>query len=185
MQPELCGCTAHYHDASSQGWAMHWSQAVRPTRTPGRVRGSVGSAGSFTRSSPRSRAGDSGACSVVAVAVACVLACAPGFASATGSTAAAAPSTPWRQSLQWRDQTASIEPQPGGAFLLHHATGDRRIAAQPMSSDTASPLFDGLFALAQAELDAAKVASITDGAFDRGQPIPCPCFETGEKWRYV
>lgn len=118
----------------------------------------------------------------MAVAVAFALAC----VSATGSTpAAAAESTPWRQSLEWRGQTASVEPQPGGDYLLHHATGDRRIAPQRMTSDTASPLFDGLFALAQAELDAAKVASITDGAFERGQPMTCPCFETGEKWRYV
>ncbi len=44
-----------------------------------------------------------------------------------------------------------------------------------MRTETASPMFDGLFALAQAELTQAQVESISDNAYDNGRPIPCSC----------
>ncbi|HEY5850193.1 MAG TPA: Six-hairpin glycosidase-like protein [Lysobacter sp.] len=75
--------------------------------------------------------------------------------------------------------------EQGPGYALTGATLPRTIDAQAMRSQSASPLFDGLFALAQAELQQAQVESITDSAFDKGQPMACPCFETGEKWRYV
>ncbi|GAA5083039.1 Six-hairpin glycosidase-like protein [Lysobacter panacisoli] len=105
--------------------------------------------------------------------------CGATFAQAAGPDAGA-----WQHGLDWRGRSVSVETLPDG-FRLHAVAGERTIARQAMSSDTASPLFDALFALAQAELREAQVASITDGAFDNGRPIPCPCFETGEKWRYV
>ncbi|MFC5592924.1 Six-hairpin glycosidase-like protein [Lysobacter niastensis] len=111
----------------------------------------------------------------------CALACAQFISVAR----AAGPAPAWQHSLEWRGQTARMDELPDGGYRLQHPGGERRIAAQPLASDTASVMFDGLFAVAQAELDEARVASITDGAFDSGQPIPCPCFETGEKWRYV
>lgn len=77
-----------------------------------------------------------------------------------------------------------MQPQAQG-FLLRNGAGERLIAGQALQARTASPLFDGLFALAQAEMGEAQVESITDSAFDEGRPIACPCFETGEKWRYV
>jgi hypothetical protein len=46
-------------------------------------------------------------------------------------------------------------------------------------------LFDGLFAMALDDLHKDSVAAIRDDAFDHGQSMPCPCFETGEKWHYV
>lgn len=49
-------------------------------------------------------------------------------------------------------------------------------------------MFDALYALALAEVKENSVAAIKDGAFNGGNPIPCPaggCFETGRKWNYV
>ncbi|UGQ45382.1 alpha/beta hydrolase-fold protein [Massilia endophytica] len=45
--------------------------------------------------------------------------------------------------------------------------------------------FDGLFALAVNEMKQDSVSAIRDGSYNGGQPIPCECFETGEKWNYV
>ncbi|NUS38601.1 MAG: Six-hairpin glycosidase-like protein [Lysobacter sp.] len=106
--------------------------------------------------------------------------------AATGAALAAppAPDTAWHDALSWRGQTASVEPRAEG-YLLHSPAGDRAIAAQPLRSETASPLFDGLFALAQQELAQDKVDAITDWGFNHQQPLLCRCFETGEKWHYV
>ncbi len=101
------------------------------------------------------------------------------------ASAAAASAPQWHDRLQWRGQTASMTAQPDGGFLLHSPHGDRRIPVQPLRVQTASPLFDGLFAMAQDDLHRDSVASIRDDAYDHGQPIPCICFETGEKWPYV
>nr|WP_231120361.1 Six-hairpin glycosidase-like protein [Lysobacter tabacisoli] len=87
--------------------------------------------------------------------------------------------------LQWRGLRASVVVQPDGSARLRTPGGEQRIAAAPMRSETASPLFDALFALAQNEIEAAKVEAITDWGFNDNRPLPCPCFETGEKWRYV
>ena len=46
-------------------------------------------------------------------------------------------------------------------------------------------MFDALFALAVEETRQNSVESISDGGFNNGQGVPCSCFETGEKWRYV
>jgi len=46
-------------------------------------------------------------------------------------------------------------------------------------------LFDALFALAMNEARQNGVMEITDPAFNNGQPIPCHCLITGEKWPYV
>jgi len=91
----------------------------------------------------------------------------------------------WVDSIQWQGATARIQAD-GEGWRLQPGTGaEVRVPAQPMRSATASPMFDGLFALAQAELAKAQVESISDNAYDNGRPIPCSCFETGEKWRYV
>ncbi|HEX8777691.1 MAG TPA: Six-hairpin glycosidase-like protein, partial [Rhodanobacter sp.] len=91
----------------------------------------------------------------------------------------------WHDSLQWRGQHASMQVQPGGGFLLQ-ATHDRRaIPAPPYAVQTASPLFDGLYAMAQDDLRQDSVTSIHDAAYEHDQPIPCTCFETGDKWHYV
>jgi hypothetical protein len=91
----------------------------------------------------------------------------------------------WHDNLQWRGQQASIEMQPGGGFLLQAANGKRLIPVPPYAAQTASPLFDGLYAMAQDDLRQDSVDAIRDGAYDHNQPIPCTCFATGEKWPYV
>ncbi|MEW9573332.1 Six-hairpin glycosidase-like protein [Rhodanobacter sp. Si-c] len=91
----------------------------------------------------------------------------------------------WHDSLHWRGQSASMTMQPGGGFLLQAAHDKRAIPAPPWAVQTASPLFDGLYAMAQDDLRQDSVGSIRDDAFDHGQPIPCTCFETGAKWHYV
>jgi hypothetical protein len=107
------------------------------------------------------------------------------FAAIALAASAATRAPQWHDSLQWRGQTASMAAQPDGGFLLHAAHGERAIPAQPLRVQTASALFDGLYAMAQDDLHQDSVTSIKDDAFDHGQPIPCICFETGAKWHYV
>jgi len=86
--------------------------------------------------------------------------------------------------VDWRGQSATMQAGDTG-YVLHAPAGDHAIQPQPMRTRTASPLFDGLFALAQQELAQDKVDAITDWGFNHQQPLPCICFETGEKWHYV
>jgi hypothetical protein len=87
--------------------------------------------------------------------------------------------------VNWQGKTARMSAAADGSYVLRSPQGERRIAAQKLVAHTASPLFDGLFAMAQDDLRQDSVAAIRDDAFDRGQSIPCACFETGEKWHYV
>ncbi|MEN5426101.1 Six-hairpin glycosidase-like protein [Stenotrophomonas pennii] len=87
--------------------------------------------------------------------------------------------------LEFAGRTARAESVAGGGFVLHTPDRQLRIAAQPMRSDTASPMFDALFALAQQEMDQDRVDAIRDPSFDEGRPVPCECFKTGANWPYV
>lgn len=61
------------------------------------------------------------------------------------------------------------------------------VTGQPVVR-TKNDLFDALYALAIEESREASVDAIHDGAFNGGQPLPCPtggCFETGRLWTYV
>src|SRR5690349_16010311 len=98
-------------------------------------------------------------------------------------TATTAPA--WHDSLLWRGTEVAMHRGARGGYTLAWPGGRRTIAAQPLRSDTASVLFDGLFAMAQDDLGQDSVEQIRDGAFAHGQPIPCHCFETGLKWPYV
>ncbi|SCM77442.1 conserved hypothetical protein [uncultured Pleomorphomonas sp.] len=66
-------------------------------------------------------------------------------------------------------------------------TRHRRIGERPADPRilTGSPLFDALFAQAIDDARLNAVSSIRDGAYRHGEPIPCDCFQTGEKWTYV
>ncbi|WP_256776406.1 MULTISPECIES: Six-hairpin glycosidase-like protein [unclassified Stenotrophomonas] len=97
---------------------------------------------------------------------------------ALGSTATAA-------DLTFHGRTVRASSAAEGGFQLHAPQGDVAIAAQPMRSRTDSVLFDALFALAQQEMDADRVDAIRDPAFNQGDPVPCDCFQTGERWPYV
>lgn len=90
-----------------------------------------------------------------------------------------------RDKVSWNGQTASMSTQADGGFVLHAPKGDHAIALQKFTVHTASPLFDGLFAMAQDDLAHDSVAAIKDGAYDHGKDIPCVCFATGDKWPYV
>ena len=87
--------------------------------------------------------------------------------------------------LDWHGQRASITANANGSYELDGPAGERRIPAPSATVQTASPLFDGLFAMAQDDLGRDSVTSIKDGAFDHGRPMPCHCFETGANWHYV
>ncbi|RUL70204.1 MGH1-like glycoside hydrolase domain-containing protein [Dyella choica] len=91
----------------------------------------------------------------------------------------------WRDEIAWRGQQAHMSVAKGERFILTGPFGKRDIGAQRMRTETASSMFDGLFAMAQEELTQNSVTAIRDDAFDHGQPIPCNCFETGAKWPYV
>ena len=101
---------------------------------------------------------------------------------------AASPNLPeaaWHDGLDWHGVHVSMQRGEKGGYVLGWPSGQRVIPAPPLKSDTASPLFDGLYAMAQDDLKRDSVEAIRDGAFDHGKPIPCLCFETGEKWPYV
>jgi hypothetical protein len=103
----------------------------------------------------------------------------------TTAVAASAAAPTWQDGLDWHGAHVSMVTAPQDAYTLTWPYGQREIAKQPMRVDTASPLFNGLFAMAQDDLTQDSVTAIRDGAFDHGQPIPCLCFETGLKWPYV
>jgi hypothetical protein len=91
----------------------------------------------------------------------------------------------WNDGLDWHGVHVSMQRDARDAYTLAWPFGQRLIPAQPLRADTASVLFDGLYAMAQDDLKLDSVTAIRDGAFDHGQPIPCHCFETGLKWPYV
>lgn len=99
--------------------------------------------------------------------------------------AAGAGVDPEADQILWRSARAQMTAAADGHFTLAGPFGKRDINVQPMHADTASAMFNGLFAMAQDDLKQDSVSAIRDDAFDHGQPIPCTCFETGEKWPYV
>jgi hypothetical protein len=90
-----------------------------------------------------------------------------------------------RDEAAFQGRQARITANADGSYHLAYDGGTRDIAAQAWKTTTASPLFDGLFAMAQADLAADSVKAINDAGFDHGQPIACDCFITGEKWPFV
>ncbi|MBN6151182.1 Six-hairpin glycosidase-like protein [Xanthomonas sp. AmX2] len=98
--------------------------------------------------------------------------------AAAGPPAAAA-------DLEFDGRRAHAQALADGGFVLRFPAGERRLPPQPMRSDTASAMFDALFALAQQELADDRVDAIRDPAFDHGRPLPCDCYQTGERWPYV
>jgi hypothetical protein len=75
------------------------------------------------------------------------------------------------------------------ATLRDNLPADKRIVVMEQAGQprlrSGSALFDAAFAMAFEELRQGSVTSISDGAFNNGQGVPCDCFETGEKWKYV
>ncbi|MCW8806953.1 MAG: Six-hairpin glycosidase-like protein [Rhodanobacter sp.] len=106
------------------------------------------------------------------------------LAAAMASGAATKPPV-WQDGLDWHGVHVSMQRDAQDSYTLAWPFGQRVIMPQPLHVETASVLFNGLFAMAQDDLKLDSVTAIRDGAFDHGQPIPCHCFETGVKWPYV
>jgi hypothetical protein len=96
---------------------------------------------------------------------------------------AAAPAD-WQGSLTATRQ-AAMTVQPDGSYRLDFDGGEKAIAPQAWKASTASPLFDGLFALAQEEAKVDSVEAVRESRFNHGNAIDCSCFATGKKWSYV
>ncbi|WP_367381639.1 Six-hairpin glycosidase-like protein [Stenotrophomonas cyclobalanopsidis] len=103
----------------------------------------------------------------------------------TAALGAALGTTAHADDLEFNGRHARAEAAAKGSFVLHAPKGDVQIAAAPMRSQTASAMFDALFALAQQEMDQDRVDAIRDPSFDEGRPVPCECFQTGARWPYV
>jgi len=103
----------------------------------------------------------------------------------TAALGAALGTTAHAADLQFNGRQARADAAAKGSFVLHAPRGDVQIAAAPMRSQTASVMFDALFALAQQEMDQDRVDAIRDPSFDEGRPVPCECFQTGARWPYV
>ena len=96
-----------------------------------------------------------------------------------------------------RDETVDVRVGMSGGIRVFELTTtaarrdnpsrSRRIDERPADPRvmTGSPLFDALFAQAVDDARLNAVSSIRDGAYRHGEPIPCECFQTGEKWTYV
>ncbi len=91
----------------------------------------------------------------------------------------------WQDGLDWHGVHVSMQRDASDTYTVAWPFGQRVIPRQPLQADTASTLFNGLYAMAQDDLGQDSVSAIRDGAFDHGAPIPCHCFETGLKWPYV
>ena len=104
---------------------------------------------------------------------------------AAAMTTASASAPAWKEGLDWHGVHVSMQRNAQGAYTLAWPFGQRVIERQPLRADTASVLFNGLYAMAQDDLRLDSVSAIRDRAFDHGSPIPCHCFETGLKWPYV
>ncbi len=75
------------------------------------------------------------------------------------------------------------------AALRDNDPADGRVSVEELLGQpvvrSGSVMFDALFALSVQEARQNSVSSISDGAFNHGQGVPCECFETGAKWNYV
>lgn len=91
----------------------------------------------------------------------------------------------WHQHITWHGHTATMHAKKGGGFVLDAPGKQRIIAPQRWHTDTASVMFDGLFAMAQADLKRDAVDAIHDPAYHHGQSIPCHCFVAGSDWPFV
>ncbi|OYQ34557.1 hypothetical protein CHU95_11120 [Niveispirillum lacus] len=89
--------------------------------------------------------------------------------------------------------SVSASGTPGTRVFHLHSTAPQRdntpstriITENGPFTRTGDLMFDALFAQAVDDARLASVTSIKDEWYNNRQPIPCPCFETGEKWNYV
>ncbi len=106
------------------------------------------------------------------------------FLSLGAGTLAAAP-VDGQTRIEVGGRTATASAEKDGGYRLDSNGSVRRVGRQGERSETASPLIDALFALAQSEAADAQVKELLDGAYNHGKPIPCDCYVTGVKWPFV
>lgn len=68
---------------------------------------------------------------------------------------------------------------PGPQYVTYQESADLPVVR------SGNLAFDALFAMAGHEMKQNSVHEIRDGNYNGNAPIPCDCFETGEKWHYV
>ena len=99
-------------------------------------------------------------------------------------SATAADDTAWKTQLTRRGKTVVASASEDG-FNLSIARVDHPIPVQAAQAQTASVLFDAMFALAQDELGKARVETMRYPAFDNNEPFVCDCLVAGERWLWV
>lgn len=94
----------------------------------------------------------------------------------------------------WTVRVEATDAGAGRRYDLHSTapqrenTPDHRTVVERAGDPavrSGSLVFDALFAQSVTEARANSVSEIRDSAYNGGEPIPCNCFETGEKWHYV
>jgi hypothetical protein len=110
------------------------------------------------------------------------------FAATSLVVAAAAIAAPddtaWRTQLTERGKTAGVTLTEDG-YSITTVNEGRAIPAQGAKTETASVLFDALFALAQDEEGDARVGEVQYSAFNDNNPVPCACLVAGQLWPWV
>jgi len=91
----------------------------------------------------------------------------------------------WQSRIEFGGRAATASVDKNGSYRLDANGSVHKIGKQSERSDTASPLVDALFALAQSEAAEARTQALLDGAYNHGKPIPCDCYVTGVKWPFV
>jgi hypothetical protein len=99
-------------------------------------------------------------------------------------SATAADDTAWKTQLTRRGKTVIASASEDG-YNLSIARVDHAIPTQAAQVQTASVLFDAMFALAQDELGKARVETMRYPAFDNNEPFVCGCLVAGERWLWV
>jgi hypothetical protein len=67
---------------------------------------------------------------------------------------------------------------PAGEISFSEREGD-------VLARSGNMLFDALFAMAIEEVRQNSLPFVQDGAFQKGQPVSCECFQTGAKWGWA
>ena len=99
-------------------------------------------------------------------------------------SATAADDTAWKAQLTRHGKTVVASVTDDG-YNLSIAGADHAIPQQEAQTQTASVLFDAMFALAQDELGKARVETIRYQAFNNDEPFACVCLLAGEQWPWV
>ena len=107
------------------------------------------------------------------------------FAAAVAALPVHAEDDVWRNQLSSDGRQATVSAGEDGFHVLVTGRDERVIAPQPAATETASLVFDAMFAQAQDELARSRVEQIRYDAFNDNKPLSCPCLVAGELWPWV